>query len=191
MAQEASLGYFINPLFNFIFAVIFLGEKMRGMILLSCAVAVIGVALITIQTGVLPLPSLGLALTFSVYGLIKKKIAISPISSITLEALVILPVALVYVLAFSRHGFLTYPAHINLLIASAGLVTAIPLLLFSDSARKLPYITIGFLQYISPTIMFLIAIFIFRENISLLKLLGFCFIWAAILIFSAASIRRK
>jgi chloramphenicol-sensitive protein RarD len=186
---EVSLGYFINPLLNFLLSFIFLRERLSRAGLVACAFAFVGVAIVGVQAGVVPWISLALALTFALYGLIKVRINLQAYTSLTIETLTIFPLALACLLGFSEAGFMTYGAAENLLVAGAGIVTAVPLLLFADALPRISYISVGFIQYISPSITFLLSVFVLREPIPPLKLLGFCFIWTGVLIFCISSVR--
>ncbi|MEG0373761.1 MAG: EamA family transporter, partial [Enterococcus sp.] len=139
--------------------------------------------LLTIQTGVFPINSLLLATSFCLYGLTKKQLNLSGATSITLETLIIAPIGLIYLFFLSDVGFMNYSLTTNLLLMGAGIVTAIPLLLFAIAVKKLSYITIGFLQYINPTIMLIMAIFLFHEPYQLPQFIAFAFIWLGIIIF--------
>jgi chloramphenicol-sensitive protein RarD len=180
---EASLGYFINPLLNFLLSFIFLRERLSRAGAAACAFAFAGVVIAGVQAGVVPWISLSLALTFSVYGLIKVRINLHSYTGLMLETLLMLPFALVYLLFFAKAGFMGYGAEANALIVGASLVTAAPLLLFAEAVPRISYISVGFIQYISPSITFILSVFLFREPIPPMKLAGFCFIWAGILIF--------
>ncbi|MDR2132220.1 MAG: EamA family transporter RarD [Clostridiales Family XIII bacterium] len=180
---EASLGYFINPLLNFVLSFVFLKERLSRAGVAACLLALVGVVIVGVQAGVIPWISLTLASTFSVYGLIKVRINLRSYSGLTMETLLMLPLALVYLLGFAEAGFMGYGAEENALVFGAGIVTAVPLLLFAEAVPKISYISIGFIQYISPSITFLLSVFVFKEPIPPMKLFGFCFIWVGILIF--------
>ena len=182
--MQASLGYYINPLVNVLLATVFLKERLSRTGMLACLLASIGVILLSIQTGTIPYASLIMAFSFSTYGLIKKRIPISSVTGLTIETMVIFPFALVYILGFSTVGFMNYPLQTNLLLVGAGIVTAIPLLLFAEAAKNVSYITLGFIQYVNPTIMLLLAIFLFHETYSLAQFSAFAFIWLGIAVFT-------
>ncbi|MDR2088192.1 MAG: EamA family transporter RarD [Clostridiales Family XIII bacterium] len=186
---EASLGYFINPLLNFVLSFIFLRERLSRAGAAACVFALVGVVTVGVQAGVIPWISLTLALTFSVYGLIKVRINLRSYTSLTMETLLMLPPALVYLLGFAEAGFMEYGAKENALVIGAGIATAVPLLLFAEAVPKISYISIGFIQYVSPSITFLLSVFLFREPIPPMKLFGFCFIWVGILIFCFDTVR--
>lgn len=185
--QQASLGYYINPLLNVLAGAIYLKEPLTKQAKLASFSALTGVVLLTIQTGVFPLNSIILALSFCLYGLTKKQLQLSSATSITLETLIIAPFGLIYLFFFSSTGFMNYSLNTNMLLIGAGVVTAIPLLLFAIAVKKLSYITIGFIQYVNPTIMLAMAIFLFHEPYALPQFIAFAFIWLGILIFVAGN----
>ncbi|WP_288225856.1 EamA family transporter RarD [uncultured Enterococcus sp.] len=186
--QQASLGYYINPLLNVIAGAIYLKEPLTKQAKLASLSAFAGVVLLTIQTGVFPFNSIFLAASFCLYGVTKKQLDLSAATSITLETLIIAPIALIYLFVVSPVGFMQYPATTNWLLIGAGIVTAIPLLLFATAVKKLSYITLGFLQYVNPTIMLAMAIFLFHEPYQLPQFIAFAFIWLGILIFVAGNL---
>lgn len=180
--QQASLGYYINPLFNVLAGALYLKEPLSRAAKLASLCALTGVVLLTVQTGIFPLNSLLLALSFCLYGLMKKSLPISAVSSITLETLIMTPLALIYFFAVTQ-DFMGYDLKTNLLLMGAGAITAVPLLLFANAVKRLSYITLGFIQYINPTIMLLLAVFLFREPYALPQFLAFSFIWLGIIVF--------
>lgn len=181
---QASLGYYMNPLVNVLLATLILKEKLSRSGLIACLLALAGVILLTIQTGEIPLASIIMAVTFSFYGLIKKGVAVSSYTGLTIETFVILPIALVYLLFFSQQGFMTYGLTTNLLVVGAGIVTAIPLLLFAEAAKRISYIILGFIQYVGPTLMLLSALFLYHEPYSAEQFIAFGFIWLGIAVFT-------
>ncbi|MDR2356227.1 MAG: EamA family transporter RarD [Clostridiales Family XIII bacterium] len=186
---EASLGYFINPLLNFVLSILFLRERLSRAGAVACVFALAGVIVVSVQAGVVPWISLVLALTFSLYGLIKVRIKLHSYTGLMMETLLILPLALIYLSVFADAGFMGCDAKANALVIGAGIATAVPLLLFAEAVPRISYISVGFIQYISPSITFLLSVFVFREPIPPMKLLGFCFIWIGILIFCIDSVR--
>lgn len=186
--QQASLGYYINPLLNVLAGAIYLKEPLTKQAKLASLSAFAGVVLLTIQTGVFPFNSIFLAASFCLYGVTKKQLDLSAATSITLETLIIAPIALIYLFVVSPVGFMQYPPTTNWLLIGAGIVTAIPLLLFATAVKKLSYITLGFLQYVNPTIMLAMAIFLFHEPYQLPQFIAFAFIWLGILIFVAGNL---
>lgn len=179
----ASLGYYINPLVNVLLGTLVLKENLSRTAKIACCFGLIGVILLTIQSGHLPLTSLVMAFSFSIYGLIKKNLALGSATSLTLETLVIAPFALLYLLLWAPDPFMGYDLSTNLLLIGAGIITSIPLLLFAEAAKRISYIILGFIQYINPTMMLLMAIFLFHENYTLQQFIAFAFIWIGILIF--------
>jgi chloramphenicol-sensitive protein RarD len=188
---EASLGYFINPLVNFLLGVIFLGEKLRSGQVAAVILAVLGVVYLTVSYGSLPWISLVLAFTFGMYGLIKKTAPLESMHGFSLETLVLFLPALGYLIFREASGigaFVHQGAAVTLLLILAGPVTSIPLLLFGYSARRIPLSMLGFIQYITPTIQFMLGVFIFTEPFPPTRLVGFSIIWLALLIYSLESV---
>ena len=184
---ESSLGYFINPLVNVLLGVLFLREKLRLWQWVPVGLATIGVGYLTLSYGQLPWIALSLAISFGTYGLIKKTAALDSISGFTIETGFVFWPALAWLLYLEfvgRGAFGHGPALETLLLALAGVATGLPLLWFGTAARLVPLSTMGFLQYIAPTFQFLIGVFIYREDFSQERLIGFCIIWAALLIYS-------
>ncbi len=188
---EASLGYFINPLVNFLLGVIFLGEKLRGGQVVAVIMAGAGVVYLTVTYGSLPWISLVLAVTFGLYGLIKKTAALESMHGFSLETLVLFLPALAYL--FFREqtgigGFGHAGVTTTLLFILTGPVTSIPLLMFGYAARRVPLSTLGFIQYISPTLQFLLGVFVYNEPFPASRLVGFCIIWLALLVYSLETV---
>ncbi|MGJ5711948.1 EamA family transporter RarD [Staphylococcus auricularis] len=182
---QTSLGYYINPLVNIVLAYIFLKERFNKPEWLAIILALIGVLYMTIQVGVFPIVSLLLAFTFGLYGLIKKLVPIHAISSITIECIVTAPVALIYIgYLLQQHESAVGLNISTFLLLFSGALTAIPLILFSAGARRIPLSLMGFIQYIGPTIMFVLGIFVFGEPFDMNQLITFIFIWLGILIYS-------
>jgi chloramphenicol-sensitive protein RarD len=188
---EASLGYFINPLVNFVLALIFLREKLSRVGLVACALALAGVVVITADAGVAPWDSLFLAVSFALYGLIKRGLPQHSYTTLTVETVLMFPLALPILLWFSPAGFMGYAVSTNLLVVGAGVITAVPLLFFAEANKRISYIAMGFIQYLSPTLSFLLAVFLYHESASPLKLGGFALIWLGIVIFSLGSLPHK
>ncbi|EBB7875586.1 EamA family transporter RarD [Salmonella enterica] len=183
---EASLGYFINPLVNILLGMIFLGERFRRMQWLAVILAVCGVLVQLWTFGSLPIIALGLAFSFAFYGLVRKKIAVEAQTGMLVETLWLLPVAAIYLF-----GIVDSPTShmgqnalsLNLLLMAAGVVTTIPLLCFTGAATRLRLSTLGFFQYIGPTLMFLLAVSFYGEVPGADKMVTFAFIWVALAIF--------
>lgn len=191
---ETSMGYYINPLVSILFAVVFLRERLDKMQLAAITCAFIGVASMVYSFGKIPWVSLTLAFTFALYGLLKKILPVSALTSIMLETLLITPLALVYEYSLWQQGVSFYASgnlQIIMMLTGAGIVTAIPLLLFTAGARLLPLKIIGFLQYISPTLTLLIGVFVYNEAFTASHLLAFGWIWAALLLFIVSQLRSN
>jgi rarD protein len=184
---EASLGYYINPLVNVLLGMLLLKERLRRLQWLAVILAAIGVGQQIWQLGQFPWIALSLALTFGVYGLIRKQAPVAALPGLVVETWFMVPVALIWLLFFAngpttQWSFWTTPH--ALLIAMAGPVTLIPLICFNAAARRLPYATLGFLQYLAPTLVLLQAVFLFGESLSAERLHAFIFIWVALVIYS-------
>lgn len=191
---ETSMGYYINPLVSILFAVVFLRERLDKMQLAAITCAFIGVASMVYSFGKIPWVSLTLAFTFALYGLLKKFLPVSALTSIMLETLLITPLALVYEYSLWQQGVSFYASgnlQVIMMLTGAGIVTAIPLLLFTAGARLLPLKIIGFLQYISPTLTLLIGVFVYNEAFTASHLLAFGWIWAALLLFIVSQLRSN
>lgn len=191
---ETSMGYYINPLVSILFAVVFLRERLDKMQLAAITCAFIGVASMVYSFGKIPWVSLTLAFTFALYGLLKKILPVSALTSIMLETLLITPLALVYEYSLWQQGVSFYASgnlQVIMMLTGAGVVTAIPLLLFTAGARLLPLKIIGFLQYISPTLTLLIGVFVYNEAFTAAHLLAFGWIWAALLLFIVSQLRSN
>jgi chloramphenicol-sensitive protein RarD len=191
---ETSLGYFINPLVTVLAGVVILGERLRPVqwgALGLAAVAVVGLA---VENGSPPWVALTLAFSFASYGLIKKKVNAGAVEGLTVETLVIAPVALGYLIwlgsAGSSHALEDPPWHL-VLLATSGAVTALPLICFGGAATRVPLSTLGLLQYLAPTIQFLLGVTLLGEPMSPARWAGFALIWTALAIFSADSLRHR
>lgn len=191
---ETSLGYFINPLVSMLLGVLVFRERMRPAQWTAFGIATFAVAFLTWDYGRLPWIALGLAATFASYGLVKKLANAESISSLTIETAYITPFFLGYLIWLELSGRATFPyqggLHATLMIAS-GLVTAIPLLLFNAAAIRIPLTTLGVLQYVGPTMQFLIGVFINHEPLPTERLLGFIIVWTALVIFTADAVRHS
>ena len=188
---DASLGYYINPLFAVALGVIIFKEKLNFWTGASITIAAIGVIIKAVQYGKIPWISLGLAVSFALYGAIKKSVKASSIVGLTLETTMLAPVAAIYIISRNASGlgaFKTEGTLVILLLMGAGIVTAVPLLLFASGAKRLPLSLIGFTQYISPTLSLLIGIFVYHEGFTAIDMVAFCFIWAALAIYSFSQI---
>ncbi len=190
---EASLGYYINPLFNVFLGYLLLHEKLRRLQWLAVAIAAIGVSIQIVILGKLPWIALILAASFGLYGFIHKKITVNAISGLFIETILLLPIALIFlsILSVDQLGPLVWTLKDWLLLMAAGPVTIIPLLLFTAAAKRINYSTLGFFQYIAPSILFLLALFFYKEPFSLSTLLTFVLIWLALIIFTIDSLHYK
>jgi chloramphenicol-sensitive protein RarD len=189
---EASLGYFINPLVNFLLGVIFFREKLRGGQLAAVVLAVLGVVYLALNYGSLPWISLVLAFTFGLYGLIKKTASLESMHGFSLETMVLFLPALGFLLYRGASGvgaFMQQGTAVTILLILAGPVTSIPLLMFGYAARSIPLSMLGFIQYITPTLQFMLGVFIYNEPFPMSRLVGFCIIWLALLLYSIESVR--
>lgn len=184
---EASLGYYINPLVSVLLGMIVFREKLSPAQYLSFGMAIIGVLILTISYGRFPWISFILALSFGLYGLTKKMVKVDSTIGLTLETLVVTPVALCYLIYLFVNGsqsFLTVSLETDLLLMGAGAATAIPLLYFAKGAQRIPMSMLGFLQFIAPTLTLILGIFIYHEPFSKIQFISFFFIWTAITIYS-------
>lgn len=186
---DTSLGYYINPLLNVLLGILIYKERLLWPQKLSIAIAFLGVAIMTVQLGTLPIVSIILAVSFSLYGAVKKRLTIHPFSSIAFEAWLVTPIALWYLAAIDTTSwtFIENLTPTGLLLIGAGLTTSIPLILFSYGARLLPLNILGFLQYLSPTMGFFLAIFYFGESFGTAQLIAFDCIWVALVLFTLSN----
>lgn len=188
---EAALGYFINPLVTVMLGVVVMRESMRRMQIVAAAIAVVAVVLLTVAYGHPPYLSLLLAFSFGFYGLIKKNVRLDPAVSLTAEAAIVTPVALGLLAWFGASGtgnFLGHGAGHAVLMMSAGVVTAVPLLVFGIAAKKIPLVTLGMLQYLTPAIQMVWAVWVVHEYMDTSRWIGFGLIWASIAVFSADAV---
>ena len=183
---ETSLGYFINPLISVLLGVLFLHERLRSMQWIPVGLAAVGVIYLTLTYGRLPWIALSLAISFGVYGLVKKLAPLGSLYGLTLETALVFPIAIFYLLFVQMTGtgvFLHHGAPTDILLVGTGIVTSIPLLMFASAARQIPLTMIGVLQYIAPTLQFLIGIFLYHEPFDQSRLIGFSLVWLALIIF--------
>ncbi len=185
---ESSLGYFINPLVSVLFGVVFLHERLRNMQWVAVLIAAAGVAYLTVDYGELPWIALILAVTFGLYGLVKKVAPLGSLHGLTLETAILFLPAVSYLLFVQSQGtgaFGTNGSQLTIVLALSGVVTAIPLLMFGEAARRIPLSMIGLLQYIAPTCQFLLGVLVYQEAFSPSRLVGFVIIWIALALFWA------
>ncbi|QIA62144.1 EamA family transporter RarD [Vibrio astriarenae] len=191
---DASLGYYINPLLNVLLGMFFLGERLRKLQWFAVALATLGVIIQLIAFGSVPIVALALASTFGVYGLLRKKVALDAQVGLFIETVIMMPLAALYLFAFANSptsSLLANDWSLNLLLISAGIVTTLPLLCFTGAATRLKLSTLGFFQYIGPSLMFLLAVSIYGEDFSADKVLTFTFIWSALVVFTFDGIRNS
>ena len=190
---DTSIGYYINPLMSVLFGIVFFRERISGLKKISLLLAAIGIVLMTYELGKLPWVAVVLAVSFSVYGALKKQLHLNPFSSITLETLLMVPFAVPYIgilmMSPANHFSLATP-DLALYLMGTGVVTAVPLVLFSYGANLLPLNVLGFFQYISPPIGLLLGIFFFHETFGMAQISALGFVWAAIVLFTVAESLR-
>ena len=187
---ETSLGYFINPLLSVLLGVVFLRERLRPMQWVPVGLATFGVIYLTFVYGRLPWIALSLAFSFGFYGFVKKLSPLGSLYGLTLETGIVFPVALIYlaIVGFNGTGaFLHTGTLVDVFLIGAGLVTTIPLLMFASAAKQIPLTIVGLLQYIAPTLQFLLGVFIYKEPFDHAHFIGFAIVWVALIIFVAES----
>ena len=192
-ALDAALGYYINPLFSILLGSVLLGERLKGVQWLAIACAAIAVAILTWEAGRLPMVALALTLTWGFYAYFKKRLPIGPNQGFALEVLILLPFGLAYagwLLVAGGGHFLQGVPRDTWLLLGCGIITAAPLMLYANGAKRLRLSTIAIMQYVSPTMIFLTAVFVFGEPFSQTKMVAFGFIWAPLAIYSATVLRR-
>jgi chloramphenicol-sensitive protein RarD len=189
---ETSLGYFINPLFTVLLAVVILRERLRVLQWVAVAIGVAAVTILAVDYGRLPWIALTLAISFGMYGFIKKKAGVGAAEGLAIETAVMFPPAAGYLIWLQVAGTASF-GHVglvkNLLFIGAGVVTAIPLMLFGAAATRVPLATIGLLQYLAPVLQFLIGVFVMHEAMPPARIVGFAIVWVALAVFTYDSIR--
>jgi chloramphenicol-sensitive protein RarD len=184
---DSSLGYFMTPLVNVLMGFVLLHERLRPAQWAAVALAAVGVGWLTWQAGHLPWIGLALAFSFGCYGLMRKTAALGPLEGLSLETLLLFPLAFGSLVILARHGqnaLFQAPTASRWLLAASGPITAIPLLLFAAGARRIPMSTLGVLQYLAPTLQFLIGVWLYGEPLSAERLTGFVAIWSALALYS-------
>jgi chloramphenicol-sensitive protein RarD len=192
-AMEAALGYYMNPLFSIALGALFLGEKLSRAQLVAIALAATAVVVLVVDGGGLPWAALGMMLTWGFYALGKKQLPIGPNQGFLLEVLILLPFALVYVTYLGMNGASHFEPALSTntwLLLGCGAITAVPLMIYANGAKLLRLSTIGILQYIAPTIIFLIAVFVFDEPFGRARAIAFPLIWLALIIYTTSMIRQ-
>ena len=194
MITESSLGYYINPLVNFMLGIIFFKDRPSFWQKIAIGLAFLAIVYQVISIGSVPIVSLALAFSFAFYGLIRKKVNLPSVSGLYIETLILFPIALLYfsyLVSTGDNAFVLPLNGVSYLLLLAGIITVIPLLWFNAAATKISLIHIGFFQYIGPTVSFLLAIFVYNEPLSKEKLVTFILIWIALLIFSVDAYFKK
>ena len=187
---ETSLGYFINPLLSVLLGVVFLRERLRPLQWVPVGIAAIGVVYLTFVYGRLPWIALSLAFSFGFYGFVKKLSPLGSLYGLTLETGILFPVALIYlaVIGFNGTGtFLHDGTTVDMFLIGAGAVTIIPLLMFASAAKQIPLSIVGMLQYIAPTLQFLIGVLVYKEPFDQAHFIGFSIVWVALIFFAVES----
>jgi chloramphenicol-sensitive protein RarD len=190
---QSSLGYFITPFVSVLLGVIFLKEHLSRLQVIGLLLAAAGVVLLTVHYGRFPWASLILAFTFGSYGLIRKVVTVDSITGLTVETLLLSPFALGYLVYATFSGVGSFPGaalQTNAYLIFAGVVTSVPLLLFASAARRLRLATIGFLQYMTPTMHFLLAVLLYKEPFTQAHLTCFVLIWTGLCCYSYDAVRR-
>ena len=193
MVIDASLGYFMTPLVSVLLGFALLHERLRPYQWLSVAIAASGVVWLAWQTGHPPWIGISLALTFGIYGLLRKTAALGPLEGLSLETLLLFPFAFGYLIWLSFQGqsaFIESGTSTRWLLVAAGPITAIPLLLFAAAARRIPLATLGLMQYIAPSLQLILGVYIFNESFSGDRLAGFVIIWIALALYSLEGLRH-
>ncbi|WP_181347675.1 EamA family transporter RarD [Thalassobacillus sp. CUG 92003] len=189
---EASLGYYINPLVSILLGMIFLKETFSRAQWLAFALAAAGVSFMTVNFGAVPWVALLLAFSFGFYGLLKKVVQLGPMFGLTIETLIVSPVALLYLMTQQNGnwGQIDVWSSTALLLFGAGIVTAVPLLLFAGGAKRIPLSMVGFLQYIAPTLMLLIGVILYHEPFTVTHMISFSLIWAGLTVYTVTRVKR-
>jgi chloramphenicol-sensitive protein RarD len=191
---ETSLGYFINPLVTVLMGVVVLGERLRQLQWVALGIAAVAVLGLTVEYGRPPWVALALAFSFAFYGLAKKTANVGAVESLTVETLVLAPVAAGYIWWLTTQGTSTFgtegAAH-SVLLMTTGVVTAIPLICFGAAATRVSMTTIGLLQYLAPTIQFALGVLLFREDMPAMRWVGFALVWVALVIFTYEAVTHR
>jgi len=191
---QASLGYYMNPLINVLLGALFLRERLRSIQWLCVALAGAGVTYLTVSGGKMPALAIILAVTFALYGLLRKTVRADALTGLLIETALLAPLSVGYLVLLFYKGDSVFGEHsrlTDLLLLAAGIVTATPLLWFSNAARRLRLTTLGFLQYIAPSLQFLLAVVFFGEAFTVVHKLSFACIWLALGIFTVDAWRRS
>ncbi|PJF10689.1 EamA family transporter RarD [Pseudorhodobacter sp. MZDSW-24AT] len=193
-ALEAALGYYINPLFSVFLGRVILKEHLSPAQWVALALAAAAVVLLTVDAGQVPVVALGLTVSWGIYAYLKKSLPIGPNQGFTLEVMLLAPFAAAYLIWLHAQGAPHFAQGVTtdtLLLIGTGVITAVPLMIYANGAKRLRLSTIAMMQYISPTIIFVIAVFIFDEPFGTVRLIAFPMIWAALVIYTVASFRAR
>ncbi|NBB49231.1 EamA family transporter RarD [Rhizobium sp. CRIBSB] len=193
-ALDTALGYFINPLFSILLGAVILKEKLKKTQSAALSLVVLAVVILTVEAGRLPIVALALTFSWGFYAFFRKTLPIGPNQGFLLEVLLLSPIALAYLVYLNLQGgghFMMGNATDTVMLASAGLVTAIPLILYANGAKLLRLSTIGIMQYIAPSMIFITAVFVFHEPFSTAKAVAFPLIWAALVIYTLPMLRQR
>ncbi|MBB5274108.1 EamA family transporter RarD [Rhizobium rosettiformans] len=193
-ALDTALGYFINPLFSILLGAVLLKEKLKRTQIAALALVVVAVVILTVEAGRLPVVALALTFSWGFYAFFRKTLPIGPNQGFLLEVLLLTPFAFAYLVYLNLQGgghFLMGNTTDTILLASAGLVTAVPLILYANGAKLLRLSTIGIMQYIAPSMIFITAVFVFHEPFSTAKAIAFPLIWAALVIYTLPMLRQR
>lgn len=188
---QTSLGYYINPLVSVLLGIFFLKENLTSSQKVAFLLALVGVIILTVSYGAFPWISFLLAISFAVYGLVKKQIKLEPLRGLVIETFFMTPVAfLVYIWLFTKGQASLFQVNVqtDLLLIFTGVATALPLVLFAKGAQRMPLYMVGFLQYIAPTIMLFLGVVIYGETFGKVELFAFSFIWLALIVFTASKV---
>lgn len=184
---QSSLGYFMTPLLNVLLGVFLLGERLRRLQMISLLCAAAGVAILALRVGAIPWISLALAVTFGLYGLLRKTVAVDSLTGLLVETVPTGPVAIAYITWLTCNNSAGFPSTnptVNLLLPLVGMITATPLIMFASAARRLRLTTIGFLQYMTPSIQFLLAVLIYNETFTHSHMITFMLIWCGLALYT-------
>lgn len=188
---DASLGYYINPLINVLLGYLFLQERLRRLQMWAVGLAALGVVILIVSYGQLPWIALVLAVSFSIYGLLRKQVSVESMPGLFIETMMMLPIAIYYwvIWGTASSNMFSNTWSFNLWLIAAGVVTTAPLLCFTAAARRIRYSTLGFFQYIGPSLMFILAVWLYGEPLDNARLVTFVFVWGALALFSWDSYR--
>lgn len=187
---DAALGYYINPLFSIFLGAVLLGERMSRAQMVAVALAAFAVVVLTVESGSLPLASIGLVLSWGFYAFFKKSLPIGPNQGFMLEVLILLPFALGYVIWLGPQSHFVPGTTDFWMLMAGGIVTAVPLICYANGAKLVRLSTIGIMQYIAPTLIFLVAVFVFGEEFDRARMIAFPIIWLALIVYTTSMVRQ-